>query len=101
MEDRMFWDQFFYLESDGSIPFQLADALMRVAYVNHYMVGLVYKPTRSDIDAAEQILIRWENAWDSDDSIVESVRFDGKNVFDIAFDLINDWVTRDNMGKDS
>ena len=45
----------------------LADAYVRVAQVNHYLVGVMLPPgfTLDDLDATEQVLISRDNAADN------------------------------------
>lgn len=41
---------------------QLADAVLGVARVNHYMVGVIEHVTQAEVDEARQILIDRQNA---------------------------------------
>lgn len=59
-------------------PEQLAEAWVRVATVNHYMVGIVEPYTIEELEAAYQILIDLSNASDNKDANIE-----------LALDLVN------------
>jgi anti-sigma factor RsiW len=41
---------------------QLADAFREVGKADHYMVGIVYDFRIEELEAAEQVLIDWQNA---------------------------------------
>jgi hypothetical protein len=70
---------------------QLAQALMAIARVNHYMVGLVEPVSWDEVHDAMQILIRHENkhpnatvrrALDLAEMLEEKARIRGDNVRD-------------------
>lgn len=48
---------------------QLADALIKVATANHYMVGIVEPFTDEELDGAEQLIITQDNATEPDNAI--------------------------------
>lgn len=58
---------------------QLADAFVAVATANHYMVGVVERYTREELDAAYQIVIDRDNTAGNNDA-----------ALNLALDLMED-----------
>lgn len=68
-------------------PKHLADAFIRVAKANHYMVGVTADYSSDELDAAEQILIDAQNAIPSQKGKLYS-------TLELALDLIDDIKTQ-------
>ena len=74
---------------DDIKAYQLAEALYKIADVNHYMIGLVEKVNHDIMDKAEQILIEKQNLLNDDKDKWENSKI--YNTIELAFTYIDNW----------